>query len=59
MIEQMNGVEYQHFYDCGLMPERFWPEEIDRLRNEYANEKITLQEYEDELDDMMRPINLR
>jgi hypothetical protein len=59
MPEPMTTREYQHFYDCGLMPERFWPEEIVRLRERFARGEITLQELDDLLDDMMRPLELR
>lgn len=51
--EAMNGFEYQAFYDTGKMPERFWLEEIDKLRRALLLEEITLDEYEDALEGMM------
>ena len=56
---EMTGVEYQSFYDCGYMPERFWPEEIARLRDEFADDKIDAQTLDDALDDLMRPPDQR
>jgi hypothetical protein len=49
----MNGTEYEMFYACGRMPERFWPGEIKKLNQELLDEKINIQEFEDNLDDMM------
>lgn len=52
-IIEMDAYEYQTFYDRGLMPERFWPEEIAVLRNKFARDDISLGEFEDSLDEMM------
>lgn len=53
MFPPMNAFEYQRFYDTGMMPERFWPSEIARLREDFAADRIGLQELEDSLEAMM------
>lgn len=49
----MTGVEFQRYYDCGEMPERYWPEAMEKLREDYATDLISAQELEDSLDDLM------
>jgi hypothetical protein len=49
----MNGFEYQRFYDCGVMPPRFWDGEIIGLKEKFLRGELTVQELEDSLDDMM------
>lgn len=51
--KSMSSSEFQAFHDSGRMPERFWPEEIAKLKDEYVQELITLEEYEDAHEDMM------
>jgi hypothetical protein len=52
-IEPMTGPEFERFYACDEMPERFWPEEIEKKRNEYAVGAITLVDFEGYLDALM------
>lgn len=49
-VRPMDGWEYQKFYDYGLMPERFWPEEEAKLKAQYLADEITLEEYEQQLE---------
>lgn len=58
-IEPMTSAEYHAFYYWGEMPERFWAGEIEKLREQFANDEITLQELDDSLWDMMWPAALR
>jgi hypothetical protein len=51
--EQMTTSEYDAFWGWGEMPERFWPRENAKLRDDYAAGKLTLKDLEDSLDDMM------
>lgn len=46
----MSSSEYQSYYDCGLMPERFWPEEVEKLRVRYLADEIDLSYFEKELE---------
>jgi hypothetical protein len=55
----MSTSEYHAFYYWGEMPERFWDREIRKLSAEFVEDKITLQELEDSLWDMMWPAELR
>jgi hypothetical protein len=52
-IEEMSSSEYDAMYGWGEYPERFWPEEIAKLREEYAADRLALKDFEDSLDDMM------
>lgn len=58
-IPEMSGPEFERYYNCGEMPERFWPEEIEKLREEYVTEKITLQQFEEHLDDLIGLTNVQ
>lgn len=49
----MNGFEFQAFYDTGMVPERFWPEEEAKLGDKYARGDITIEEFEHSLEAMM------
>ena len=50
---EMNAWEYQAFYDYGLMPERFWPQEIEKLKAKYLADEIDLAEFEDALEGLL------
>lgn len=52
-LAPMSSNEYQRYYDCGLMPWRFWPEEFAKLREAFAQGELTLEALEDSLDDTM------
>lgn len=49
----MDGFEYQKMYDYGLMPERFWPWEIEKLKGQYLADEITLADFERELEALL------
>lgn len=52
-IEAFSAVEYQCWCDYGVVPERVLDIEIRRLRADYDAGKISLEDYEIELDAMM------
>jgi hypothetical protein len=52
-VEEMDGFEYQRMYDTGVMPERFWPEEIEKLKVAYMKDEIGVTELEAALGDLM------
>lgn len=59
---EMTSSEYESFWGWGEMPERFWPEEIEKLRREFydvfddpetTDISDAIKNFEDGLDDMM------
>lgn len=50
---EMSSSEYDMYWRCGLMPERFWQSEADKLADQYARDELTMQQLNDSLDDMM------
>lgn len=52
-MDGMTSSEYQQWYDYGWLPERFWDREIAKFTTFYVLDLITLEEFEDELHDLM------
>lgn len=51
--EELSGVEYQRFYDYGVLPERWHDYEAARLRECYLSGELTIEAFEEELATMM------
>lgn len=44
--KEMDDFEFQAYYDTGIIPERFWDEEIRRFKRMYLNDEIDIVEFE-------------
>jgi hypothetical protein len=49
----LTGVEYQRWYDYGVLPERLHDGEIAQLRDRYVAGDLTIEGFEEELATMM------
>lgn len=49
----LSGTEYERWYCTGALPEREWTAKEGELKQEFLDGKITLEEFEEELDVML------